>query len=424
MAPAHDSRLRSCAEVIVRIGVNLQPGQRLLITEPYELHGVSREASALVEAVSTIVVEADCPAPSIVWGDASRLRQYAEQADWRGFAQLVSAQMQHMKSHLDAGGAFLFPLSSFPRLMDGIAPENVSEVRRIAWEHFGPLVQRLTAGESQWTIIPAPTSTWADATFAERPEEQRLNALEETVFSAMRISTVGGALCPDPSWYKPAPTSNPLHAWQSHLHALAQWRDALNARRHKFIRYQGPGTDLTVKLPASHHWCTAQLTTKSGITFVANLPTEEVFTAPDRNSAEGIVRVSRPINYGGAVIEGIELEFKQGCVIAARARTGSRLLEQLLNTDDGSNRLGEVAIVGNPAATSTPDSVGTGQPPPPTNWQNSGRLFYHTLLDENASSHIALGEAYRFCNNSPFAFGLNRSLVHVDLPLDACVTLD
>jgi aminopeptidase len=411
MAPDCESRLRLCAEVIVRVGLNLRPGQRLLIAEPYELQGVCRDAGDLVGAVCAVATEAGSPPPTVLWGDASRLRQYAEQADWRGFARFMADQAHGMKLHLAEGGAFLFPVSSSPRLMEGIAPAHVGTLRRIAWEYFGPVVQRLTRGESQWTLVPAPSPAWAEAAFAYLPPARRLGALQETVFEALRIPAAGGALCPDLLANKPTPPASALEAWQTHLAALERRRQALNAGRHKSVRYVGPGTDLSVKLPARHHWCTARLTTSGGVTFVANLPTEEVFTAPDRNSAEGTVRVSRPVNYGGAVLDGIELEFRRGRVVRARARTGGDLLREVLDTDEGSCRLGEVAVVGTgPAASAS------------LPWQNSGRLFHHTLLDENAANHIALGESYPFCNRSLFGFGLNRSLVHVDLPLDASVT--
>lgn len=401
MTPLPDSRLRSCAEVIVRVGLNLQPGQRLLIAEPYELQGVSRDASGLVEAVSAAALAVSGVPPEIIWGDPELLRHYAERGDERGFSQLVASNAERMKRHLAAGGAFLFPLSSSPRLMNGIAAERVSELQRISWTHFGPIVQRLTRGESQWSIVPAPTPAWAEAAFADLPAEQRLDALHETVFAAMRIPAASDESAPPPE---------PIHAWRTHLATLEQQRADLNTRRHKTIRYQGPGTDLTMRLPAKHQWCTAQLNSKRGVPFVANLPTEEVFTAPEKDSAEGVVRVARPISFGGTAIEGIELKFKRGRVVRAHARVGEELLQRLLATDDGACRLGEVAMV-----TKTPSN----SPP----WQNSGRLFYHTLLDENASNHIALGESYHFCNRSLFGFGLNRSLIHVDLPLDATVEL-
>jgi aminopeptidase len=189
------------------------------------------------------------------------------------------------------------------------------------------------------------------------------------------------------------------------LLALQNRRDKLNSLRLTTLRYAGDGTDFTLTLPPEHVWCTAQLTLHSGVAFVANLPTEEVFTTPHKDSAAGTVRVARPINYGGAMIDGIELEFRQGRVVRASARSGHDLLNRLLDTDDGAVRLGEVALV-----------------PHATTLASSGRLFHHSLLDENASDHIALGEAYDFCLRSPNPRATNRSLIHVDLSLDALVS--
>jgi len=170
------------------------------------------------------------------------------------------------------------------------------------------------------------------------------------------------------------------------------------------LHYQGEGTDLTVALPPGHVWCTAQLATAAGLHFVANLPTEEIFTAPHRDSAEGTVRVARPVNHGGAVMDGIELEFRRGRVVAAQARTGGELLRQLLDTDEGAGRLGEVALI-----------------PHETSLARAERHFHHPLLDENAVNHVALGEGYGFSLKSADRTPLNRSLIHIDLPMAAAV---
>ncbi len=238
-------------------------------------------------------------------------------------------------------------------------------------------------GATNWTVAPAPIPAWAQTVYSDLPSEQRLAALWNDVFTALRVDE------PDP-----------VTAWTAHLDTLLMRRDALNARRHAALRYLGEGTDLAVTLPPEHVWCTACLKTKSGLPFVANLPTEEVFTAPDNNSAEGTVRASRPVSYGGAVITGIELEFKLGRVTQAKARAGDDLLQRLLDTDEGARRLGEVALV---ASSRVP----------------AGRLFYHPLLDENSANHVALGEAYGFTSAQPGSLALNHSLIHVDLSLAA-----
>jgi aminopeptidase len=380
-----EPRLHAFAEVIVRVGLNLQPGQRLLIAEPYELQGVARSAAVIVEAV----IKAAATDVEVIWGDGARLRDFALNKDWSGYVRLVGANARRMQQFIKNGDALLFLQGSQPALLDGIAPAEVAELRRIGWEHFGPVAQQLVAGATNWTAAPAPAPAWAQAAYPELPTEKRLAALWQEVFTAMRVN-------------EPAP----LAAWQLHLHLLRQECAALNVRRHRTLRYKGEGTDLTVSLPPAHVWCTAQLTTKSGVPFVANLPTEEIFTAPHRDSAAGTVRVSRPVSYSGAVISGIELEFKRGRVVAAAAQTGADLLARLLDTDEGASRLGEVAIV--------PEQTSLGR---------ADRLFYQALLDENAQSHVALGEAYSFCQRPPDPAALNRSLVHVDLPFDASVIL-
>jgi aminopeptidase len=369
--------------VLVRVGLNLQPGQCLLIAEPYELQGVARGAEVIVNAVSTAAEAIGCPDVDVIWGDGARLRQFAEQGDERGFAKLVSAHAAKMQRAIDGGAALLFVQSSQPRLMSGLPSDRVNAQQRIAWEHFGPIAQQLVQGATNWTVAPAPIPGWAQTVYGDLPSEMRLAALWNDVFTALRADEI-----------------NPVAAWQAHLASLLVRRDELNDRRHTAVRYVGEGTALTVALSPEHVWCTACLQTKSGLPFVANLPTEEVFTAPDKDSASGTAGVARPVSYGGAVIDGIELEFRHGRVVRASARVGDDLLQRLLDTDEGARRLGEVALV---SSSRVP----------------RGRLFSHPLLDENASSHVALGESYGFTSSRPAAPYLNHSLIHVDLPLDA-----
>jgi aminopeptidase len=383
------SRLPSYAELLVRVGLNLQRGQRLLIAEPYELQGVARSAEVIVEAVRVAARKVVGTKIEIIWGDGPRLREYAVKKNWRGLIQLVAANARRMQDYVLNHDALLFLQGSQPHLLEGIPALQVAELRRIGWEHFGPVAQQLVQGATNWTAAPAPSPAWAHAVYADLPSAQRLTALWDIVFEVCRVDA------PDPG-----------DAWQIHLKALQAYRDGLNARRSNKVSYQGEGTALTLTLPPEHQWCTAQLTTKSGLSFVANLPTEEVFTLPHRNSAEGTLRASRPINYGGTMIDRIELVFHQGAVVRATAASNDALLQRLLATDEGAARLGEVALVlGKPAIT------------------RANRLFYHSLLDENATNHIALGEAYAFCLRQPNPVAMNRSLIHVDLSLDAQVTL-
>lgn len=392
MLPDFHGRLHDFAEVIVRVGLNLQPGQRILIAEPYELHGVARSAEVIVHAVQAAALRHGAPElpVDVIWGDPARWRSLVEGREGRGLGRLVESNTRRVRSAIAAGDAVLILQGSHPRLLEGVPADAIAEAHRIGWEIYGPVAQDLVAGATNWTVVPAPSPTWANVAFEFLPAEQRLTALWTTVFSAFRCAPAPGG--PDV-----------VTRWTAHLHALKARRDALNAARPTRLRYRGEGTDLTVTLPAEHTWCTAQLATRAGVPFVANLPTEEVFTAPEPDSAAGPLRVARPVLHGGAVIDGIELEFARGEVIAARARRGGDLLARLLDTDDGARRLGEVALVAGPPA-----------------WAAGAPLFRHVLLDENAAPHVALGEAYAFCapgRRRP----LNRSLLHLDLPIAADV---
>jgi aminopeptidase len=198
---------------------------------------------------------------------------------------------------------------------------------------------------------------------------------------------------------------DPVAAWQRHTEQLAARAEFLNLQRFSALRYRGPGTDLTIGLPAAHVWVSGHTTSRSGIQFTANIPTEEVFTIPHKDRVEGTVRSSKPLSYGGTLIEDFRLRFSEGRVVDVQAARGETVLRQLVETDPGAARLGEVALV--------PHSSPVAQ---------SGRLFYNTLFDENAATHVALGAAYKFTltgaesmDDAAFAeAGGNRSIVHVD----------
>lgn len=387
MLPDFEARLRAYAEVLVRGAVNLRPGQPLLLAEPYELQGVARSSEVLVEAVRAAAAAAGGGGIEVIWGDPARLRQMAGRSDWGGFGELVAGNAARLRAHLKRGGAFLFLLTSQPRMFEGLPPDRLAHLHRLGWAELGPIIQDLVRGGSQWTLAAVPSPDWAAELYCDLPPEQRLGALWEAVLAGARINGGDGSLT----------------AWQRHLQNLQQRCAGLNAARHRRVRYAGPGTDLTVGLPRGHVWCTARQRTSRGIDYCVNVPTEEIFTAPDRTEAEGRVRVARPISAGGVMIEGIELEFRRGEVVRATAKSGAEFLRRLLDTDEGSARLGEVALV---------------EPRPA--WGRD-RHFCNALLDENTTPHVALGESYPSCNDSLWPRAINRSLIHVDLPLDATV---
>jgi len=198
---------------------------------------------------------------------------------------------------------------------------------------------------------------------------------------------------------------DPVAAWAEHIKNLRKRGDYLQAKKYSALHYKGPGTDLTLGLPNGHKWISAQALAENGVIFTANMPTEEVFTLPDRNRADGTVAATFPLSYGGSLIDGFSVTFENGRIVKVHAKNNEALLQKLVDTDEGSTRLGEIALV--PA--SSPIS-------------KRGHLFYNTLFDENASCHIAIGRAYRFTliggeeltDEEFIAAGGNISLNHVD----------
>lgn len=375
MPSEFDPRLRAMAEVIVRIGLNLQSGQPLLITDPYDLLGVHPEAMPLATAVE----RAAGTGTSIATADVALLRQLAEGDDLAGYESLVRRHVAQLQGHLNRGGAFLFLTGSAPQLHVGLSSGRLARFRAAKWRLLGPFIQLLVRGATQWTAAPAPTADWAAVAGTT------VGDLWNTMGAALRLSA-----------------ADPVAEWRLHLAGIGWQRDQLNATATRQVRFVGPGTDLIVRIPRLHRWCTAQLVTQRGVAYVANLPAEEIFTAPHKGSATGRVRVRRPVIHAGCVIEDIELEFARGRVTHARASAGQEALEHLLATDEGACRLGEVALV--PGKNALP-------------W--AGSAHHHILLDENARHHVALGDSYRFCARAWWPFGLNSSLVHLDLPLEA-----
>lgn len=394
MIPDFAARLRDYAEALVRVGLNLRPGQPLLVTEPYDQLGVARSAEVLVAAVRA----AAAPLTDRVemeWTDPAEVRLLAEAEDPSALEARIARQVRRMDRHVAAGGALLFLGGSLPRLLAGLDPARRHAYRDRVWSHLGPLVQRLLAGATQWTCAAVPSPTWAALAFAEAPSDARLALLWHTVFAAARADGTGGA----------------PEAWEEHLARLEERAERLDARRLRQVRFLGAGTDLRLGLASGHRWRTARLRTRAGRPFLVNLPSEEVFTAPDRRRTEGRLRVARPVTLAGDLLEGIELEFRSGAVVHAAAQVGAELLTRALATDPGAVRLGEVALVGTELGERAPD------------WTQPRPLFHHVLLDENASPHVALGEAYPFCHQGWWKASVNRSRLHLDLPLNARVEL-
>ena len=272
--------------------------------------------------------------------------------------------------------------------MKGQDGDAIAASQKGAQMALKPFMGKIMKDAVNWCVVATATPAWAAKVFPDAPEGERVGRLWDAIFKAVR-----------------ADREDAVATWQEHLAELEARRTYLNGRRYSALHYRAPGTDLLLGLADGHIWKGGATRNDAGTTFVANLPTEEVFTAPHRGRVEGTVSSSKPLSYGGQLIEDFSFTFRDGRVVEVRAAQGEDALKRLLETDEGAARLGEVALV--------PHSSPISQ---------SGLLFYNTLFDENAASHLALGRAYRFCaeggttmsDDEAKAVGLNDSLTHVD----------
>jgi aminopeptidase len=381
MTPEHERSLSAYADLIVRVGLNLQAGQRLLIRAPLETAPLARHIAARAYDHGARLVEAAYSDPhlQLIRFQHAPADSFEEHSTWP-----VTAGLEYV----EAGHATVSITGSDPDLFKDVDPARIMTVRRTEGRAAAPLSRLITADAVNWCVVGYATPAWAARVFPELSPDEALSHLWDAIFRTVRLDA------PDP-----------LAAWQAHTADLAARTTMLNERQYHALRFTGPGTDLTVGLPFDHRWLGGAAPAGNGITNVANLPTEEVFTAPDRARVNGTVRATMPLNLGGNLVEGFSLTFVDGRVVDVQAEKGESLLRALIETDEGAARLGEIALV--PA----------GSP-----ISQTGILFYNTLFDENAASHIALGRAYTNCiagceglNDADFAArGGNSSVVHVD----------
>jgi aminopeptidase len=323
-----------------------------------------------------------------IWGDEALQLTRFRRAPPESFDAFSSWLPDALSEHVAAGHAVVSVFANDPDQLSQQDPERVGAVQQATARAVRPFRERLSRNDTNWTVIAAAAEGWARRVFPDLPPAAGIQRLWELIARLCRLDR-----------------PNPVDAWREHLQALAGRRDLLNDKQYATLTYRGPGTDLRIGLPAGHVWVSGQSTSRNGILFAPNLPTEEVFTMAHKDRVDGVVTSSRPLSYGSTLIDDFRLEFSGGRVVNARAAKGESVLKQLLATDAGAARLGEVALV--------PHSSPISQ---------SGLLFYNTLFDENAASHVALGAAYKFTmrggeetSDEEFeAAGGNRSAVHVD----------
>jgi aminopeptidase len=311
-----------------------------------------------------------------------------EHAPRDSFGQVSAWLPRTLLEHVQHDHAVLSVYANDPDHLKDQNPELITAVQQATTRAVREFREQISRNRINWTVVAASGARWAAKVFPEASPDDQVDMLWDAIGRLCRLDQ-----------------RDPVAAWEDHLAGLAARRDLLNAKRYTALNYNGPGTVLTIGLPEGHTWVAGRSFSQSGIEFAPNLPTEEVFTIAHRENVQGTVRSTKPLSYGGTLIDRFTLHFERGRVVNSSAERGDDVLRRLIDTDDGAGRLGEVALV--------PHSSPISQ---------SGRLFYNTLFDENAASHVALGSAYKFTLDGGEAMdedafaraGGNRSAVHVD----------
>jgi aminopeptidase len=372
-------RLNRLAEVAVKVGLRLREGQDLLLTAP-------AVALPLVRKVAEHAYKAGAGLVTPILSDETVTLARYRFGHEGGFDRAATWLYEGMAKAFSDNTARLAIVGDNPMLLSGEDPVKVARASKANSMAYQPALEKIVNFETNWNIIAFPSPSWAKQVFPDDPEA--VAKLADAIFKASRVDN-----------------DDPIAAWEKHNAVLRERTEWLNGQRFHALHYRGPDTDLTIGLADGHEWEGGASTARNGITCNANIPTEEVFTTPHSRRVNGHVVSSKPLSYQGTLIDNISVRFEDGRIVAARASRGEEVLSKVLDTDQGSRRLGEVALVPH----SSPIS-------------KSGLLFFNTLFDENAASHIALGQCYSKCfvdgtkltQQQIVAQGGNQSLIHID----------
>lgn len=376
-----DEKLERLAEVAVRVGLGLKEGQELIMTAPMDALPLARKITEQAYKAGAKLVT------TFYSDDTSALARYRYAPD-ASFDYAPTWLQDAIANGFRSGAARLAIAGANPALLAQQDPAKVARTNVAASKAGKAAMELITRHEINWTIVAAATPEWAKLVFPGEPEDVALAKLWDAIFAASRVNV-----------------DDPVTEWKQHGERLKKRVDMLNAKRFSALHFKGPGTDLKVGLADQHLWAGGGTTAGNGIYCQPNIPTEECFTTPHKDRVDGTVRASKPLSHQGTLIENIAVRFEGGKIVEAKATAGEDVLNRLISTDEGARRLGEVALV--------PHNSPIAQ---------SGILFWNTLFDENAASHIALGQAYSTCliggekmDSAQLAsLGANESLIHVD----------
>lgn len=353
--------------VVLQISVDQAPLARLITQEAYKL------------GAAEVIVQ---------WTDDQIQREFLLHAATDRIENVPQSKIDQADEWLEKGASRISVVSADPDAFAGVDSQRVASYQAAAGKALMNLRKATQANKVSWTVVAAAGKQWAAKVFPDLPEEEQVDALWDQIFKTTRV-------------YE----EDPVLAWKKHDEKLAKKAEELNQEQFSALHYTAPGTDIIIGLPKNHLWEGAGSYNARGEKFMANMPTEEVFTAPDSHRVDGYISSTKPLSYAGTIISGMKFTFKDGKVVDFSAEQGEDILAKLLDTDEGARRLGEVALV-----------------PDPSPISQSGIIFFNTLFDENASNHLALGSAYAFSvkggtemsDEELAEAGLNRSQTHVD----------
>ena len=378
-----EAKFKEYAKLLVEVGVNIQKGQTLVIGSPVDCAWFARLCARAAYA-------AGCREVVMRWSDDELTREKYLHAEDSVFDSLPAWQAEFDNGYARQGAAFLHISARDPENLVGVDPDRITRSQRSSGEALREYRELTMSNTVPWCIGSIPIPSWARKVFPGCPDGEAVEKLWEAIFQTVRVDGSGAA----------------VDRWREHLAGLKGHMDRLNGLNLESLHYTNSlGTDLTIRLPEGHIWAAGSSATKSGLPFIANMPTEEVFTAPLRNGVDGVVCSSMPLVHNGVVIDKIRFQVREGKIVEASAQTGEDALKAAITLDEGASYFGEVALV-----------------PYDSPISRQKLLYYNTLFDENASCHLAFGEAYPEClrggaemsKEERKARGLNDSITHVD----------
>lgn len=376
-----EKQLRKYAQVILKVGLNIQPGDKIALD-------VSEEMIPLVRILAREAYKMGAFHVRMSFSDDEITLSRYEEAPQEALSYFPAFEVQATTQAFDDGYHRLALYAPNPELLKDVDPQKISLVQKTQAAAMKPVMDYVTQNRVKWCVASVPSKAWASSVFPELPEGEALERLWESVFEATRVQE-----------------EDPLQAWKDHDSKLKKYQTLLNDASFKKLIFKAPGTDLEVELVEGHAWLGGSGVTPAGESFMANIPTEEIFTMPHAYRVNGRVMASMPLSTQGRLIENFWFELRDGKVVDFDASEGREILEEMLKIDEGASRFGEVALVSDDSPIS-----------------NTGILFKNTLFDENASCHFALGSAYSenlpgsetFNAEKMREVGMNDSMIHVD----------